>query len=28
VGEQTGIDPTYSDPRGRMYYVAVRYAVK
>ena len=28
VGEQTGIDPTYADPRGRMYYVAVRYAVK
>jgi iron complex outermembrane receptor protein len=23
---QAGIDPTYADPRGRMYYVAVRYA--
>jgi iron complex outermembrane receptor protein len=25
---QSGIDPTYADPRGRMYYVAVRYAVR
>jgi iron complex outermembrane receptor protein len=25
---QVGIDPTYADPRGRMYYIAVRYAVK
>jgi iron complex outermembrane receptor protein len=25
---QTGIDPTYADPRGRMYYAAVRYAFK
>jgi iron complex outermembrane receptor protein len=23
---QAGIDPTYADPRGRMYYVAFRYA--
>jgi iron complex outermembrane receptor protein len=25
---QVGIDPTYADPRGRMYYLALRYAVK
>jgi iron complex outermembrane receptor protein len=25
---QAGIDPTYADPRGRMYYLAVRYAVQ
>jgi iron complex outermembrane receptor protein len=25
---QAGIDPTYADPRGRMYYIAMRYAVK
>jgi iron complex outermembrane receptor protein len=25
---QSGIDPTYADPRGRMYYVSFRYAVK
>jgi hypothetical protein len=23
-----GIDPSYADPRGRTYYVAVRYAFK
>jgi iron complex outermembrane receptor protein len=25
---QVGIDPTYADPRGRMYYGAIRYAFK
>jgi iron complex outermembrane receptor protein len=25
---QVGIDPTYADPRSRMYYLAFRYAVK
>jgi iron complex outermembrane receptor protein len=25
---QAGIDPTYGDPRGRMYYAAVRYVFK
>lgn len=25
---QAGYDPTYADPRGRMYYVAVRYAFR
>ena len=25
---QVGIDPTYADPRGRMYYCAIRYAFK
>ena len=25
---QTGTDPTYADPRGRTYYLAVRYAVR
>jgi hypothetical protein len=23
-----GVDPTYADPRGRMYYGAIRYAFK
>jgi iron complex outermembrane receptor protein len=27
AGMQIGIDPTYGDPRGRMYYLALRYAV-
>ena len=25
---QVGIDPTYADPRGRMYCCAIRYAFK
>ena len=25
---QVGIDPTYADPRGRMFYGAIRYAFK
>jgi len=25
---QVGIDPTYADPRGRMYYLALRYALR
>ena len=25
---QVGIDPTYADPRGRMYYLAMRYALR
>ena len=25
---QVGIDPTYGDPRGRMYYGAIRYAFR
>jgi iron complex outermembrane receptor protein len=25
---QVGIDPTYADPRGRMYYIALRYALR
>jgi iron complex outermembrane receptor protein len=25
---QAGIDPTYGDPRGRMYYAAIRYVFK
>jgi iron complex outermembrane receptor protein len=25
---QIGIDPTYGDPRGRMYYGSIRYAFK
>jgi iron complex outermembrane receptor protein len=25
---QVGYDPTYADPRGRMFYSAIRYAFK
>ena len=25
---QVGIDPTYADPRGRMFYGAIRYAFR
>jgi iron complex outermembrane receptor protein len=25
---QVGIDPTYADPRGRMYYGAIRYTFR
>ena len=25
---QVGVDPTYADPRGRMYYAAIRYAFR
>jgi hypothetical protein len=25
---QAGIDPLYADPRGRMFYAALRYAFK